>query len=88
MVIALRGFTPEIADRAEDEVTQGLSATDRSGLKEIVEAFQAEFFGGMPVTALALDYSAGNQQQRSVFFQAYGWSFGGGVGKKPKRQAG
>jgi hypothetical protein len=57
-------------------------------LNEIIEAFQAEFLGGMPVTALALDYSAGDQQQGSVFFQAYGWSFGGGVGEKPKRQAG
>lgn len=69
-------------------MAQSLSATDRSGLKGIIEALQAELFGGMPVKALALDYSAGNQQQRSVFFQAYGWSFGGGVGEKPKRQAG
>jgi hypothetical protein len=88
LVIALRGFTPEVADRAENELAQSLSAIDRSGLKEIIEAFQAEFFSGMPVTALALDYSAGDQQQRSAFFQAYGGSFGGGVGEKPKGQAG
>ena len=87
LVIALRGFTSEIADRAEDEVAKSLGATDRSALKEIIDAFQAEFLGGMPVKVLALDYSAGNQQQRSAFFQAYGWSFGGGVREKPKRQA-
>src|SRR5580704_14895645 len=86
-VVAQGGFAFEVAYRLQNAGTEQLSTSRRCTLQELSDTLQAEFPTGMSVLPLAVDHSAGDEQQNGAFFQAHGWSIGGGVGEESERQA-
>src|SRR5215472_4998856 len=87
-VVGGGGMAGEFGDRVQDRGAQGLGAGRGSGLEDLLNAIEAEVFGGAVGAAFALDHSAGDEEEGGALLEDCGGGVAGGVGEQAEREAG